>query len=105
MHRPPEKIFQKTEAAQLMRMIVTYLSVAALIAFGYTLAGFGGYLVGKGNLSYIFIGLPCGAVCALLALYLWKKNPKAFYSDTPEGLSQAEVDQAKFSVLKKSDTK
>ena len=62
-----------------MRIIVTGLSIATIFAYGYAIAGLGGFLLGKGNINYIVWGLTCGSIFAALALYLWKEHPEAFY--------------------------
>jgi len=64
-----------------MRLIVTLLSIGTLIAYGYALAGLGGYLIGRGHLSYIVWGLLLGTVSAAAALFLWHKHAREFYVD------------------------
>lgn len=64
-----------------MRLIVTFLSVGTLIAYGYALAGLGGYLIGKGHPSYIVWGLLLGTLSAVAALFLWRKHAREFYVD------------------------
>ena len=64
-----------------MRQIVTLLCIATIVAYGYAIAGMGGYLVGHGNMLYIVLGLAGGTGCGALALYLFKKHPEAFYND------------------------
>ena len=64
-----------------MRPIVTLLCIATIVAYGYAVAGLGGYLLGHGNLTYIIAGLLGGTGCGTLALYLFKKHPEAFYKD------------------------
>lgn len=62
-----------------MRFIVLLLSIGTLVAYGYALAGLGGYLWGKGSMDYIVWGLILGTLSAVIALILWKKHPEAFY--------------------------
>ena len=64
-----------------MRMLVTGLSIATIFAYGYAVAGIGGFLVGKGRIDYITWGLLGGSICAAAAIYLWKEHPEAFYED------------------------
>lgn len=64
-----------------MRLIVTFLSIGTLIAYGYALAGLGGYLVGKGHLSYIIWGLLLGTFSAIAAIFLWHRHAHEFYMD------------------------
>ncbi|MCI6260201.1 MAG: hypothetical protein SOV63_11435 [Pyramidobacter porci] len=64
-----------------MRLIVTFLSIGTLIAYGYALAGLGGYLIDKGRLSYIVWGLLLGTLSAAAALFLWRKYAHEFYAD------------------------
>ncbi|WP_039879423.1 hypothetical protein [Jonquetella anthropi] len=60
-----------------MRQLVLYLSLAALLAYGYALAGLGGRLVGRGRNDYIIWGLLAGSACAALALILWRRDEAA----------------------------
>lgn len=71
--------FRRKGNKNTMRTLVTGLSIATLIAYGYAIAGIGGFLLGKGRIDFITWGLTCGSICAALALYIWKKYPEAFY--------------------------
>lgn len=62
-----------------MRVIVMCLSIATLILYGYAIAGMGGYLIGRGRLDYIVLGLLGGSTTAGLALWLWKKNIHLYF--------------------------
>ncbi len=62
-----------------MRLIVTILSMSTVVAYGYALAGLGGFLVGKGSLHYIIWGLIGGTICGAAAIILWRKNIAEFY--------------------------
>lgn len=73
------EIFAERRNKNIMRTLVTGLSIATLIAYGYAIAGIGGFLLGKGRIDFITWGLTCGSICAALALYIWKKHPEAFY--------------------------
>lgn len=53
-----------------MRFIVLLLSIGTLVAYGYALAGLGGYLWGKGSMDYIVWGLILGTLSAVIALIL-----------------------------------
>lgn len=64
-----------------MRQFVTLLCVATIVAYGYAIAGMGGYLMGRGNLSYIVWGLLGGTACAVAALWLFKTHPEDFFND------------------------
>lgn len=55
----------------VLRQLVLYLSLAALLAYGYALAGLSGHLVGRGRNDYIAWGLIVGSICAVFALFLW----------------------------------
>lgn len=62
-----------------MRIIVMLLSITTLVLYGYALAGMGGYLMGRGRLDYIVLGLLGGTITAGLALWLWKKNMHLYF--------------------------
>lgn len=66
-----------------MRLIVTILSICTVFAYGYALAGLGGYLIGKGSADYIIWGLLSGTACGAAALALWRRNISAFYEENP----------------------
>ncbi|MGI6442780.1 MAG: hypothetical protein GXZ13_02675 [Synergistaceae bacterium] len=53
------------------RISVLILSFCTLIAFGYSLGGLGGYLVGRGRPLMIISGLVIGTLSAILAFYIW----------------------------------
>ncbi len=68
-----------------MRLIVTVLSMGTIAAYGYALAGLGGFFFGKGSLHYIIWGLIGGTICGAAAIILWRKNITEFYvQDSPE---------------------
>lgn len=54
------------------RILVLILSFSTIIAFGYALGGLWGYMVGRGRPLVIALGLAGGAVCACVALRLWR---------------------------------
>lgn len=54
------------------RMLILYLSLGTIIAYGYALGGAGGYLFGKGRPFVAAGGLVCGTLCAWAALRLWR---------------------------------
>ncbi len=62
-----------------MRLIVTVLSMGTVVAYGYALAGLGGFLFGRGSLHYIIGGLIGGTICGAAAIILWRKNIAEFY--------------------------
>ena len=64
-----------------MRLLIMILSIATIILYGYAIAGMGGYLMGKGRLDYIILGLGGGTATAAIALYLWKKNLHLYFKD------------------------
>ena len=53
------------------RISVIIRSFCNLIAFGYSLGGLGGYLVGRGRPLMIISGLVIGTLSAILAFYIW----------------------------------
>ncbi len=68
-----------------MRLIVTVLSMGTVVAYGYALAGLGGFLLGRGSLHYIIWGLIGGTICGAAAIILWRKNIASFYvQDSPD---------------------
>lgn len=54
------------------RLLVLFLSIGTIVAFGYALGGMGGYLYGKGRPLVVAAGLVCGCVSACAALRIWK---------------------------------
>ncbi len=56
-----------------MRQFVLLLSMGTIVLYGYALAGMGGYLLGRGRIDYVLIGLFGGSISAWAALFLWKK--------------------------------
>ncbi len=54
------------------RLLVLFLSIGTIVAFGYALGGMGGYLYGKGRPLVVAAGLIGGCVSACAALRLWK---------------------------------
>lgn len=56
-----------------------WLSITTLVLYGYALAGMGGYLMGRGRLDYIALGLLGGSATAGLALWLWKRNIHLYF--------------------------
>jgi hypothetical protein len=55
-----------------MRLFILLLSIACVAAYGYALAGYGGYSFGKGRPDYIAWGLAVGTLCGAAAIKLWK---------------------------------
>jgi hypothetical protein len=68
-----------------MRLFILVLSMLCVGAFGYALAGYGGYLVGKGRPDYIAWGLGVGVLCGAAAIALWKKWLKAMDAEAGGG--------------------
>ncbi len=64
-----------------MRQFVTLLCIGTIVAYGYAIAGMGGYLLGRGNLAYIVWGLLGGTACGAAALWLFKTHPEDFFKD------------------------
>lgn len=62
-----------------MRIVVMWLSITTLVLYGYALAGMGGYLLGRGRIDYIALGLLGGSATAVTALWLWKKNIHRYF--------------------------
>ncbi len=56
-----------------MRLIVLVLSLGSIFFYGKALGGLGGYLVERGDPWLIVLGLGGGTLCALGALFLWKR--------------------------------
>ena len=56
-----------------MRLFITVLSMISVIAFGYALAGYAGYALGRGREDYIVLGLALGFLTGSLSLWLWKQ--------------------------------
>ncbi|NLB84458.1 MAG: hypothetical protein GX791_09500 [Synergistaceae bacterium] len=56
-----------------MRQFVLLLSMGTIVLYGYALAGMGGYLLGRGRIDYVLVGLFGGSISAWAALFLWKK--------------------------------
>ena len=56
-----------------MRLFITVLSMTSVIAFGYALAGYAGYALGRGREDYIVLGLALGFLTGSLSLWLWKR--------------------------------
>ncbi len=67
-----------------MRMVVMLFSIATLVLYGYALAGMGGYLLGRGRLDYIVLGLAGGTATAVAALWIWKKNIHRYFMPDDE---------------------
>lgn len=57
-----------------MRLLVLILSLGSVVAYGRALGEFGGYLLGKGNLSIALGALLGGTVAGLGALGLWRRH-------------------------------
>lgn len=55
------------------RILVLILSFGTIVAFGYSLGGLGGYLVGHGRPLVIIVGLLIGVLSAILAFHIWGK--------------------------------
>lgn len=55
------------------RILVLILSFGTIVAFGYSLGGLGGYLVGQGRPLVILGGLLIGILSAILAFHVWGK--------------------------------
>ena len=64
-----------------MRQFVLLLSMGTIVLYGYALAGMGGYLLGRGRIDYILLGLFGGSISAWAALFLWKKYLVALDSE------------------------
>lgn len=71
-----------------MRLIVTFLSIGTIFAYGYALAGLGGFLIGRGSVSYIVWGILCGTAFGGSALWLWHRNLDAFYVSEKEEIDE-----------------
>ncbi|MDI9388766.1 MAG: hypothetical protein QM441_06005 [Synergistota bacterium] len=56
-----------------VRLFVLFLSMGSVYGFGYALAGMGGFLLGRGRLDYIVLGLLTGCALAAAALLLWRR--------------------------------
>ena len=56
-----------------MRLFITVLSMISVIAFGYALAGYAGYALGRGREDYIVLGLALGFLTGSLSLWLWNQ--------------------------------
>ena len=56
-----------------MRQFVLVLSMGTIVLYGYALAGMGGYLLGRGRIDYILVGLLGGSFSAWAALFFWRK--------------------------------
>ena len=54
------------------RLLVLFLSIGTIVAFGYALGGMGGYLYGKGRPLVAAGGLFGGCLSSYAALKLWK---------------------------------
>ncbi len=55
------------------RILVLILSFSTIVAFGYSLGGLGGYLVGQGRPFIAFCGLIIGVLSSILAFRVWGK--------------------------------
>ena len=56
-----------------MRLLTLLFSVLTLASFGRALAGFGGFLFGKGRVDYIVQGLALGCVFTAAAFWAWRR--------------------------------
>ena len=65
-----------------MRLFITVLSMTSVIAFGYALAGYAGYALGRGREDYIVLGLALGFLTGSLSLWLWKRWMPLFLEET-----------------------
>ncbi|NLI95884.1 MAG: hypothetical protein GX436_04085 [Synergistaceae bacterium] len=63
-----------------MRILTLFFSIVTLASFGRALAGFGGFLFGKGRVDYIVQGLALGFVCTLAAFWTWRRYLKEINS-------------------------
>ena len=68
-----------------MRLFITVLSMISVIAFGYALAGYAGYALGRGREDYIVLGLALGFLTGSLSLWLWKRWMPLFLEETDPG--------------------
>ena len=68
-----------------MRLFITILSMTSVIAFGYALAGYAGYALGRGRKDYIVLGLALGFLTGSLSLWLWKRWMALFLEETDSG--------------------
>ncbi|EHM09340.1 hypothetical protein TheveDRAFT_0153 [Thermanaerovibrio velox DSM 12556] len=66
------------------RLLVLVLSISSVAAYGYALGGLGGFLLGRGSVTYVVLGLAGGTGCALLALKLWREYLKEVFGETPK---------------------
>ena len=57
----------------LLRLLTLRFSVMTVASFGRALAGFGGFLFGKGRIDYIVQGLALGCVCTVAAFWAWRR--------------------------------
>ncbi len=56
-----------------MRLLTLLFSVMTVASFGRALAGFGGFLFGKGRVDYIVQGLVLGCVFTVAAFWTWRR--------------------------------
>lgn len=68
-----------------MRLFITVLSMISVIAFGYALAGYAGYALGRGREDYIVLGLALGFLTGSLSLWLWKRWMPLFLEEADPG--------------------
>lgn len=66
------------------RLLVLILSISSVVAYGYALGGLGGFLLGRGSVTYVVLGLTGGTACALGALKIWREYLKEVFGEPPE---------------------
>jgi hypothetical protein len=56
-----------------LRLLTLFFSIMTLASFARALAGFGGFLFGRGRVDYIVQGLALGVVCTVAAFWAWRR--------------------------------